>query len=670
MSKNQNKADKKSSANNILLTLLSLTLTFIALLVYPNTVDQYSLPKTTLLYLLTIGLLLVFIFLTVKERKLVIYRSVLDLPVTLFVVCAAISLIVSDDPIIGLVGQYGRYEGLPSVICYAVIYFITTQAIRNEKNFEFLIKYMAIGFIPVAVYGVIQTAGLDFLNVSAYGIRVHSTFGNPVIFGAYLVIILPLLAGLARHSEEESWRLLSWFLLILGIVNLIGTESRGAWIGIAISIAAAGFIKTRATREYNKLYTANKRGKAKTPLINKKFAISVLLGCVLAVSVFFIATGNNPAKRITSATSLSSEAVSIRLEAWKTVLLMIKNRPLTGFGFEQMGFWYPQYETEKYAKLVGSGVPDRTHNDLLQVGVDAGMIAVLIYFWIVIIVALKARDSQKKFVYSATLTCAIVGYATQAQTGITSVFIGPMIWCLLGAAASIASPSKPYLVNFEKKANLKPVLYISGLICIALEILAFLPFVADQHIFRGQYKIAEAKEANTLGLVAPEFDSAIDLFPYQNFYNKAAIEYYINYASQIQSEPLTKMAMFVAKNGLSINEHDYELAYDAGEASFTDYKISESDQSLTEAEYYFKKALKLHPFYSDAISRLLSIAMIRDDKAAAIKLANKLVNAGVEDTNAYIVLAEEARTKGDTAKADQYLNRFKALTQNILNSRQ
>jgi uncharacterized protein HemY len=64
------------------------------------------------------------------------------------------------------------------------------------------------------------------------------------------------------------------------------------------------------------------------------------------------------------------------------------------------------------------------------------------------------------------------------------------------------------------------------------------------------------------------------------------------------------------------------------------------------------------------MSRLLSIAMIRDDKAAAIKLANKLVNAGVEDTNAYIVLAEEARTKGDIVKATQYLNRFKALTQN------
>jgi O-antigen ligase len=664
MSKNQNKADKKSSANNILLTLLSLTLTFIALLVYPNTIDQYSLPKTTLLYLLTIGLLFVFIYITVKEKKLIIYRSALDLPVTLFVICAVISLMVSDDPIIGLVGQYGRYEGLPSVVCYAVIYFIATQAIRTEKNFEFLIKYVAIGFIPVALYGVIQTAGLDFLNVSAYGIRVHSTFGNPIIFGAYLVMILPLLAGLARHSEEESWRLLSWFLLILGIVNLIGTESRGAWIGIVISIAAAGFIKTRATWEYNKLFSANKRVKTKMPLINKKAAIIMLLGCMLTVSLFFLTTGNNPAKRITSVLSLSSEAVSVRLETWKTSLSMIKSRPLTGFGFEQMGYWFPQYETEKYAKLVGAGVPDRAHNDLMQVGVDAGMIAILIYFWIIIIVALKARESQKKFIYSTTLTCAIVGYATQAQTGITSVFIGPIIWCLLGAAASIASPSKPYIITFGQKTNLKPVLYVSGLICIALEVVALLPFVADQHIFRGQYEIAQAREGNTIGLVAPEFDSAIDLFPYQNFYNKAAIEYYINYASQIQSEPLTKMAIFVAKNGLSINKHDYELAYDVGEASFTDYKISESDRSLTEAEYYFKEALRLHPFYNDAMSRLLSIAIIRNRKAEAIKLANKLINAGVEDTNAYYVLAEDARTKGDTKRSDQYLDRFKALTQN------
>jgi O-antigen ligase len=667
MVKKQNRARASGFAPNTLLIFLSISLTMLALVMYPNTMDQYSLPKTTLLYISTLILIFLFVLKTVREKKVLIYRSILDIPVILFVVCAIVALIASDDPIVGLVGQYGRYEGLPSVICYAVIYFITVQTVRTEQHFEFLIKMLSVGFAPIAAYGVIQTTGLDFLTISKYGSRVHSTFGNPLIFGAYLVIMLPLLAGLARHSKEESWRMFSWFLLLLGIVNLIATESRGAWVGIIISVVVAGLIRLHSMKTYRKAVEANKGTKIRAGIISKKTVFVFLSVSILLIIMLFTIPGGRPIQRLTSAISISSDTVMLRLETWKSSLAMIKDRPLTGIGFEQMEYRFPAYETPKYASLAGKGVADRTHNDLLQVGVDAGIPAVLIYLWIVFIVAYKARENQRRFAYSATLTCAIVGYATQAQTGITSVFIGPIIWSLLGVTAAVDDKRKPFKVTIKQKTNLKPALYLVGLPCVALVALAFLPFVADQHVFRGQNKAYSNQGANSLGMIAPEFDTAMELFPYQNLYSKITAEFYINYSIQAQSSVFARTASFIAKKGLEYNKHDYELSYYVGEGYFLDYKISENDFSLLEAEKYFKLSQKLHPYYFDAVSRLLEIAIIRDDKNTASRLARKLVGAGIEDIAAYTVLVDDAKANGDDKTANKYLIRLKALTKNTSN---
>ena len=505
-----------------LATVLAMTLVLLQLAMYPLMADVYALPKATLLSVATLLMIFLYLRYAAEAKRITLYRSPLDTIVLLYVVVAAISLFLSDQPLLGLVGKYKRYEGLPALISFAVVYFIASQTIRDERSFERLLKIMAVGLFPILLYGFAQAAGYDFPGVALFESRAQSSLGNPILLGTYLVVMLSLLFGLGRNSAHANWRTLTWLLMPAAFAGLLLTGSRGAWVGLGASVVALvalgrGPAATRMKK--------NRSGRAEQGKRSRVVYVVVGVLLVLVALTVFVPT-DNLEKRFMSTFALSEGSVATRIEIWKASLFMVADRPLTGFGLEQMGYWFPQFKTERHSTIAPNAVTDRTHNDFLQVALDAGLLGLLLYSWMIIVVALTLYRGRRGAPYAAALFAALTGYFAQAQTGIPAVFMTPVLWTLLAAAMNLSGRSRAVKVKLPAWLRSTASTYLVGAACAVLALASFLPVVADLRVYKGQQGAWQAFE-----MAAPEFESALRLYPYQTAYSKMAVEFYLDYAS-------------------------------------------------------------------------------------------------------------------------------------------
>ncbi|MCL6472430.1 MAG: O-antigen ligase family protein [Firmicutes bacterium] len=663
MGKKTRYADSNNLFNDPLALAVVVILALLPIVMFPYSFDMYALPKVTFLYIATTVLIVGFTARAIKAGKLLLYRSVFDIPIALLLLVSTLSLVFSDMPILGIIGKYQQYETLPALFCYAIIYFIVVQLVRDEKSFERVLKVMTIGFIPVAIYGLLQAAGLDFPNVFRFETRVHSSLGNPVLFGAYLVIMLPLLLSLARNSNEERWRLLAWTLIVIGIIDLIFTESRGAWLGISVA-AVAVFIRWRGNIALSKRM---KTSRAKSSIQSKNRMRTV--GLVLVIAVLLITSliaipGNYLKSRLVSTFSFSEGLAANRIETWRASLKMIADKPLLGYGPEQMNDWMPLYKAEKYASDSPRMLTEHAHNDFLQAALSGGIPGMLLYVWMFIMAILGLFRNKMAFrtSYMTGLFGAIIGYLAQAQTGITAVFLTPLIWSLLGIAGNIKYPTK------EKKVivmpgwlKLKPATPALVIVSVLVVLFTAKPVLADYYIYKGE-ELARSSPDQAVSY----FERALALDPYQTEYRKDAVEFYLSYASLYNSTIYARQALLIADQGLIYNKRSFELTYYAGEANLVAYEITEDRTNLVQAKKYYKQAENLWPSLILTKKRLLEVANRENDSSSAIAIAEELEKLGDKDPRTYLILATNAQKNGDTKKAERYFRKVEELNPDFL----
>ncbi len=665
MGKNAKSKEKNTFLDDLPVLILSLVLTLLPIIMFPYSDDMYALPKVTFLYAATILLVIVFVVRSVKDGEFVLRRTVLDIPVLLIIVYATISLIFSDGPLLGLVGKYKRYEGLPSLICYALIYFFTVQSIKGEKDLKRMIKIMAVGFALVSFYGLLQLFGLDFPTVRHFGSRIQSSFGNPILFGSYLIIMLPLLFILARHSDQEKWRLFSWSLIALGSINLVYTESRGAWLGL-LAVVVAIIIKSRKPSIVKRKRTKNVRSKkqALTPKSRFTMVVMVVVMCGVVTGSLFAAPNSHLGERLTSTFAFSEGSAATRLEIWKASLEMVSDRPLFGYGFEQMGYWFPLYKTAQHVKLAPNGIADRTHNDLLQAALDMGLPGLLLYMWIFVIAVLglfRTRNRMRETPYATGLFAALVGYFAQAQTGIPAVFISPLVWSMLGASVNISYQGTETRLTVPKWLKLEVVVPATIIIFTACLLLVIRPIIADIYLFKAE-QIARVSPDQA----EPLFEALTTIYPYQTEYSKRSTEFYLDFATSSQNDIFARRASVIAEQGLNYNKRDFELAYYVGESSLLDYQFTQDKMTLIKAEEYFGLAQKLWPNLALIKSRLFDIATLKGDSKQAAAIAQQLINMDQQDPKFYYALATYAQKTGDEGAAKRYFKKIEEIAPGFL----
>ena len=164
----------------------------------------FDLSKVTALYLLIIAILVVWTLMLVFKQSFKFSHTPLDIPLLAYIFIFIISTATSINPIMSLLGTYKRFEGLAATLCYILVFYTTVNFITSKRRLYLLVVSIVAGATISACYGIAQHLGYDMFRWSAFETRrVFATFGNPVFFSAYLVMILPLAISLFCFSGKS-----------------------------------------------------------------------------------------------------------------------------------------------------------------------------------------------------------------------------------------------------------------------------------------------------------------------------------------------------------------------------------------------------------------------------------------------------------------------------------
>lgn len=121
----------------------------------------------------------------------------------------------------------------------------------GEARVRGLAILVAVAGAAVAAIALLQWAGHDPLLFGGYEVewgrmrapmRLYSTFGNPNLVAGYLIGAIFLALALTAGAESLWARILGVASVVAIFAAIIGTRSRGAWLGLAVGLfVARGF---------------------------------------------------------------------------------------------------------------------------------------------------------------------------------------------------------------------------------------------------------------------------------------------------------------------------------------------------------------------------------------------------------------------------------------------
>ena len=201
--------------------------------------------------------------------------------------------------------------------------------------------------------GTLNASWLDTEMFSNIGTRIVSGFDNPNVFAEYLLLIIPLTLACLFQKGEKHRKLFYSLSLVLMLICLVFTWSRGAWLGFLV-------------------------GTLLFFMILSKKAVLGLLGLVVVSPLLSWLVPNAVAERFLSIGNLAESSVSYRISVWYGMVELLKKTWWSGIGVGNAAFEavYPS------VALVGAGTIEHAHSIYLQLLAELGIPGLLVFLLI------------------------------------------------------------------------------------------------------------------------------------------------------------------------------------------------------------------------------------------------------------------------------------------------
>jgi len=236
--------------------------------------------------------------------------------------------------------------------------------------------------------------------------RATSTFLVPLSFGEFEIIVIPIALFFAMHRQNFFERCLGWTVAISGIVGILVSGSRGAYVGFLVSMAT--FVAIWAIRK-----ALNHRTSLAPALVGAMGAISSVI--VFALILFWPRAHNMVLGG--GAEQMSTQA---RWDQWRAALPLIESNPITGHGFVTGGFDIASsIDSYVISLLVETGVPGLVF--------FAGIVCLPIWYG----VRGYLTDLSESGAIGGTLACSFIAF-TLYRLVLSERENHFLIYCLLG----------------------------------------------------------------------------------------------------------------------------------------------------------------------------------------------------------------------------------------------
>ena len=408
----------------------------------------------------------------ISNIQYLISRNPLLLPSLLLVATYILTTITSVAPRVSFWGSYYRRQGLYVALCYVTIFFSMLETLRTRQQLERLLTVILLTSLPVSLYGIMQHFKVDplvWLKARYLG-RVESTLGNPILIGAYLIMVVPLtvwqlirsfslppfppkpalskvegLRGLRGEGKKvgPSPVLFGCYLLllILQLICLILTQSRGPTMGLMAG-ALFFFLLLAVLRGWRGLALA-------------AVGVSIALLAILAILNLPHSSLAPPkgTPYIGRLGAISRDIMEDRSLIWHGAVSMMTAdgiRAIIGYGPESMGLVFYSYMHPDWAAMKDyREVADRCHNETLDAWVTSGLIGLYAYlalFGSIFYYGLKwlglmANSRQRTFF---VVTCLAGGFSGVLIPWLVE---GTLRWAGVGIPAGILLALIIYLMT-------------------------------------------------------------------------------------------------------------------------------------------------------------------------------------------------------------------------------
>ncbi len=346
--------------------------------------ELFEYNKMILTYGLTVIIMGAWLLKSVNEKKLLIKRTPLDIPLLLFLGANILSTIFSIDPHTSWWGYYSRSNGgLLSIITYILLYFAFVSHMDFEKV-KLTLKFgLASGFL-ISLWAIFEHFGVSLSCVILRGefnascwiqdvqARVFATLGQPNWLASYLsMLIFPAFYFLLKAANRNE-RIIYFISLVAMYLAFTFTYSRGPTLGLIggfiiflilffnlgrVFIQISEVLSGSRPTLFNKINLKNLTNFQPFLLVIVSFlVINILFGSALTGFRLISKFAAPPRPGISLPTTPSgtqlenggTESGQIRFIVWKGALEIFKNYPLFGSGVETFAYSYYQYRPAEH----------------------------------------------------------------------------------------------------------------------------------------------------------------------------------------------------------------------------------------------------------------------------------------------------------------------------------
>ncbi len=432
----------------------------------------FDLSKVTVLYLLTAIILALWIIFVVCKHDFTFSRTSIDIPILAYFGSFIISSILSINPLMSLLGTYKRFEGLTSTACYLFLFYATVTFITTKRRVYLLVISILTAALISSFYGIAQHLGYDTFKWSSFEARrVFSTFGNPVFFAAYLVMVLPLAVVLffskfllkrtSAKSKNHYYIALIFYLFSMIIYTAFWlTNTRACFIALFGGLVPLFIILSRRT-------------------FTEKYPFIILVISFVLIGLFFnvkpetsgvhrfiehfgeknarrtefsvensIADKTEPCERPWIAKIFPvSDSTFSRVFQYLTAIGIIKDYPALGIGPDTIGIVYQKYLAKVFCIQENDGGfqfprQDRIHNDILDTAVTRGIFGLGTYLWLLLAFGRYMSKNYQRIhtQYKLLILGLLAGlgcYLIQNQFSFGNTPIVALFWVMMGLCISV-----------------------------------------------------------------------------------------------------------------------------------------------------------------------------------------------------------------------------------------
>jgi O-antigen ligase len=329
-------------------------------------------------------------------------------------------------------------------------YYIISRAAITTEQMNKILFAIFIGFMPLAVIGIFETAKhwnlyqaasleiagpgnaiSQFYDMRAGSLRASGPFSSPIVFGYILVIAFGLLLYLKPFLKSKK---IANFAGAIIIFCLISTMARGPWVGMLI--LALTYILS---------------GKSKF----RSFALITLSGFVSIFALSFTSVGAKLYGLLPFVGSTRSDTVDYRERLFENAWIVFQDHPWLG----STTF----LETEEMESMrQGQGIIDLV-NSYIQIALPYGTVGLFLFFMIFFgllfncyQIIKKLPPAEKDLIRMGRSLFGILAAILLIIATASSIdYIPTLYWAMAGLVASYIHLSKTTIYAYFKKKNVQ-----------------------------------------------------------------------------------------------------------------------------------------------------------------------------------------------------------------------